>query len=160
MNIGMKSIARLLIVATPLLLINPLAAAANVQDQSEARKGIQATIDKTNALLASTATAKEIANALYEDDLMIIGEGENSLYRGLGSFLPKLEAIVEGGSHCTLDIVDPIRHSGDLAVAFIAEHCAAAKAAFKDADARVLWVFRKGTKGWRVTMEMFGWGTF
>jgi hypothetical protein len=23
-----------------------------------------------------------------------------------------------------------------------------------------LYVFREGAKGWRVTMEMFGWGTF
>ncbi len=34
----------------------------------------------------------------------------------------------------------------------------AAIAAFKSKDARILWVFRNGKKGWRVTMEMFGWG--
>jgi ketosteroid isomerase-like protein len=97
---------------------------------------------------------------MYERDLMIIGEGEKSLYKDLKSFMGPLASYAAEGTRCNLSVVDPIRASGNLAVAFIFEHCAAAKAGDKDEDGRILYVFRKGAKGWRVTMEMFGWGTF
>jgi hypothetical protein len=126
----------------------------------DARLGIQATIDRTNALLKRGASAREIADVMYEDDVFITGEGETGAYRDLKSFMGPLAAYVADGSRCTLEVVDPIRHAGNLAVAFVFEHCAAAKPGEKDEDARILYVFRKGAKGWRATMESFTWGKF
>ena len=145
------------LVAVSAVLLSPTAAAAH---PGAARLGVQATIDKTNALLKRGATAKEIADAMYEDDLFITGEGEKGSYRDLKSFMGPLAEYVADGSRCTLEIVDPIRHSGNLVVAFVFEHCAAAKPGEKDEDARILYVFRKGVKGWRATMETFTWGRF
>jgi ketosteroid isomerase-like protein len=110
--------------------------------------------------LHRNATAKEIADAMYEDDLMIVGEGEKALYRDLKSFMGPLAEYVASGSRCKLEIIDPIRSSGNLAAAFIFEHCNATSATEKDENARILYVFRKGPNGYRVNMENFGWGTF
>ena len=142
-----------------IVLASPHARATDPETQS-VRAALQAKIDTVNAMLKRKAPGKEIAESLYEDDLMIIGEGEKSLYRDLQSFQKPLADYVAQESTCTISIIDPIRHSGNLAAAFLLEHCPAAKAGEKDDDARMMYVFRKGAKGWRVTMEMFGWGTF
>jgi len=140
--------------------ISPLASAAEAPGLAAARVGVQKTLDRVNALLKKNAPVQVIADAMYEDDLMITGEGEKGLYRDLKSFMGPLTEYVKDGSRCNLKIVDPIRASGDLAVAFIFEHCAAANAGEKDDDARILYVFRNGAHGYRVTMELFGWGTY
>jgi hypothetical protein len=140
--------------------VSPLASAADSPGVATARAGVQKTIDRVNALLKNNASARVIADAMYEDDLMITGEGEKSLYRDLKSFMGPLAEYVKDGTRCDLKVVDPIRASGDLAVAFIFEHCAAAKAGEEDDDARILYVFCRGPHSYRVTMEMFGWGTY
>jgi ketosteroid isomerase-like protein len=141
-------------------MMTPVVHAADAPGIAPARAGVQKTIDRVNALLKKNASAQIIADAMYEDDLMITGEGEKGLYRDLKSFMGPLAEYVKDGNRCDLKVVDPIRASGDLAVAFIFEHCAAAKAGEKDDDARILYVFRQGAHGYRVTMEMFGWGTY
>ena len=140
--------------------MSPLASAADAPGLAAARAGVQKTIDRVNALLKKNASAQVIADTMYEEDLMITGEGEKGLYRNLKSFMGPLAEYVKDGARCNLRVVDPIRASGDIAVAFIFEHCAAATTGEKDDDARILYVFRKGTHGYRVTMEMFGWGTY
>ena len=154
--ISIKMVCAVLVLGT----MNPLASAAGAPGLTVARAGVQETLDRVNALLKKNASAQLIADAMYEDDLMITGEGEKGLYRDLKSFMGQLAEYVKDGARCDLKVVDPIRASGDLAVAFIFEHCAAAKAGEKDDDARILYVFRKGAHGYRVTMEMFGWGTY
>ena len=72
----------------------------------------------------------------------------------------EIAEYVASGSRCKLEIIDPIRSSGNLAAAFIFEHCNATSATEKDENARILYVFRKGPNGYRVNMENFGWGTF
>lgn len=135
----------------------PLASAANAVP-ADAKSGIEATLDKTNELLAKGASAKEVADVMYEDDLTIIGEGEKALYPNLKSFMKPLEGYLTNPT-CRLKVVDTIRHSGSLAVAWVQEHCDAHGSEAAE-DYRIMYVFRKSAKGWRVTMEMFGAGKF
>lgn len=135
----------------------PLTVAA---DLDQARAGIQSTVDKANALFHRSAPAEEIATALFEDDLMVTGEGEKGSYRDLKSFMGQLAAHTAAGPRCTLSIVDPIRSSGDLAVAFLSEHCTAEKVGGEDEYTRVMFAFRKGANGWRVTMASFNFGKY
>jgi hypothetical protein len=132
--------------------------AAGKTEADDARTGIELTLNKVAEMVAKGAPVNEVAHALYEDDVMITGEGEKALYPNLSSFKARLEYFLQDAAGCSLNIVDPIRHSGNLAVAFVREHCKAADAGGTASDARVLYVFRKGSKGWRVTMEMFGSG--
>lgn len=124
----------------------------------EVLAGINATLRKTEEILKRGGSAQEIAEVLYEPDLTIIGEGEKSLYPDLASFMEPLAAYVTNPT-CTLTVVDKIRHSGDLAVAWVAEHCDAHEGNPAE-DYRIIYVFRNGEKGWRSTMEMFGVGKF
>jgi hypothetical protein len=115
-------------------------------ERNEVRDGIQSTIDKTNALQKRSAPGREIAAALFEDDLMITGEGEDKGYKGLSSFIDTFVGLSAGASNCDLKLIDPIRSSGNLAAAFLSQHCTASKAGEKDEDSRVLFVFRKGAE--------------
>lgn len=128
------------------------------QGAQDALKGINATFDKVHQILARSGSAKEIADVLYEDDLTITGEGEKSLYPDLASFMEPLQAYTRNPT-CRLTVIDKIRHSGNLAVAWVAEHCDAHEGEAAE-DYRIMYVFRNGAKGWRVTMEMFGAGKF
>jgi ketosteroid isomerase-like protein len=129
-------------------------------DRNDVRDGIQATIDKTNALQKRNAPGREIAAALFEDDLMITGEGESKGYIGLSSFIDTFVRLSAGAANCDLKLIDPIRRSGNLAAAFLSQHCAASKSGGEEEDSRVLFVFRKGAKGWRVTMGHWSGGKF
>jgi hypothetical protein len=139
-----------------------MVAPTSLADTPEA--GVEQTISTLNALFARGASVAEIADAMYDgDDVVITGEGEPVAYRSLKSFMPRLEVYLANIRQCRLSVVQPIRHSGTLAAAFIAEHCAAGAlnaGATADADARLLWVFRKSAKGWRVSLEMFSFGKF
>ncbi|MGE3599233.1 MAG: hypothetical protein AB7N70_27175 [Dehalococcoidia bacterium] len=125
---------------------------------ADVEAGINATFAKVHELLARGASGAEVAEVLYEDDLTITGEGEKGLYPDLKSFIEPLHAYTRNPT-CRLKVVDKVRHSGDLAAAWVAEHCDAHE---KDAaeDYRMIYVFRNGPKGWRVTMEMFAVGNF
>ena len=145
------------ILSIALLLVTGSAAAAAPND---ARAGILATIEKTNALQKRNAPAREIAAALFEDDLMITGEGESRGYKSLASFIDTFTRLSAGDANCDLRLIDPIRSSGDLAAAFLSQHCPATKVDAMDEDSRVLFVFRKSAKGWRVTMGHWSGGKF
>ena len=147
----------LMIFSTALAFTAGCAVAAAHDD---ARAGIQATIDKTNALQKHNAPAKDIAAALFEDDLMITGEGESKGYTGLASFIDTFTRLSASAANCDLSLIEPIRSSGNLAAAFLSQHCTATKAGEKDEDSRVLFVFRNGAKGWRVTMGHWSGGKF
>lgn len=133
---------------------------ASANDRNDVRDGIQATIDKTNALQKRNAPGREIAAVLFEDDLMITGEGESKGYTGLASFMDTFVRLSAGAANCDLKLIDPVRSSGNMAAAFLSQHCTASKAGEKEEDSRVLFVFRKGEKGWRVTMGHWSGGAF
>ncbi len=147
----------LIAIGSALTLAAGLAVSA---DRNDVRDGIQTTIDETNALQKRSAPGREIAAALFDEDLMITGEGETRGYKGLASFIDTFVRLSAGAANCDLKLIDPIRSSGNLAAAFLSQHCTASKAGEKDEDSRVLFVFRKSAKGWRVTMGHWSGGTF
>ena len=159
MLIDARKFAGFSIAAAVVGCISAASLAAETAKPDDARAGIERTLQKVDALVKKRgASVREVAEALYEDDLMITGEGEKGVYRDLATFKPRLEFFMKNAPTCSLKIVEPIRHSGNLAVSFVAEHCDAPAAGGEASDNRVIYVFRKGAKGWRVTMEMFGMG--
>jgi ketosteroid isomerase-like protein len=146
------------------LIATILGAGAATAVPADAPKGrdvtaeLEAVIRKGEAIGARGGSAEEIADAFYEDDLTFTGEGEKGMYPNLKSFMKPLYDYTRNPT-CRMKIVDRVRHSGNIAVAWVAEHC---EASGKDpaADYRVIYVFRNGKKGWRVTMEMFTTGKF
>lgn len=147
-----------IVLATTFAMGSAPFASADDGEPADAKAGVEATISKTNALVAKGASAKEVADVLYDEDLTIIGEGEKSLYPNLKSFMKPLEGYLTNPT-CRLQMVDKLRHSGNLAVAWVHEHCDAHGIEAAE-DYRIIYVFRKSAKGWRATMEMFGVGIF
>ena len=90
-------------------------AADKAAASDEASAGVHSTIDKSNALMKRNGPLNEFIELFYEDDLMIIGEGEKALYRGMPSFAKRLAYYMEDQTHCSLKIIDPVRSSGNLA---------------------------------------------
>jgi ketosteroid isomerase-like protein len=109
-------------------------------------------------VINNTGSAKALADVFYDDDLNIIGEPDKHMYTNLQSYMGPLQGYLDSRA-CELKVVGTPRHSGNLAVAFVKEHCGQYKTV-PPADYRVMYVLRKGPKGWRVTMELWQHGTF
>lgn len=123
------------------------------------RAEIQQTLNKVMQLYRQKASGQEVAEAFYEDDAMAIGEGPNGLPHDRKAIDSYMIENVEEERTCVLSIVEPIRYSDRLASAYVSAHCPDAKPA-EHVDARMFLVFHKGKKGWRVTQEMYIWGSF
>jgi len=110
--------------------------------------------DQAAVVLNNGGSAKDVAEVFWDDDLDIVGERESRLNSDLKSWLPIFQEYL-GNRTCQLRIVGEPRISGDLAAVFVHEH-ADKYNEHPAEDYRMLCVLRKGPKGWRVTMEMFG----
>jgi hypothetical protein len=156
MTVVQKELTRIALAAVAALVMYPSADAASVVPE-DGKAGVEATVAKVNELVARSASAKEIADVFYEDDLTITGDGEKGLYPNLKSFMKRLE-VYSTNPTCRLNVANKIRTSNTLAVAWIQEHCDAHGTESAE-DYRILYVFRKSPKGWRTTMELFQKGT-
>jgi ketosteroid isomerase-like protein len=139
-------------------LMGALGVASTARAASEhdaAAAGVRAMIAQTNALMKRNGSLKDFMNLFYEKDIMITGEGETVFYKDLRSFEKPLAGYLANQTHCRLTIKSPIRSSGNIATAFLQEHCDPATSADKPEDYRILYVFRRNSKGWHVMMEMF-----
>jgi len=124
-------------------------------EHDSAAAGVRAMIAQTNAMMKRNGSLKDFMDLFYDKDLMITGEGETVFYKDLKSFEKPLAGYLANQTHCKLTIKSPIRSSGNIATAFLQEHCDPATPAEKPEDYRILYVFRRNAKGWHVMMEMF-----
>jgi uncharacterized protein len=127
-----------------------------VGSSSSVKAELAALFDRVGVVLNNGGSAKDVADVFWDDDLNVVGEKESRLYTNLQSWLAPFQGYL-GNRACRLSIVGEPRISGDLAAVFVHEHCDAYDE-HPAADFRMLCVLRKGPKGWRVTMEMFGEG--
>jgi hypothetical protein len=135
--------------AASLALIS--AASAEQAAKPDIAQQLQAVADKAIALTRQPGQTKALADLFYEDDLTITGEGFGKYYPNLASFTEPLAEATKNPS-CNLHLLGKPQSSGRLATAWFTEHCDA----YKDMPAEdyvTLYVWRKGPKGWRVTME-------
>ena len=128
------------------------------EDTATVKAELDQFFQNASAVIQNSGSAKALADVFYDDDLNIIGEEDKHLYPNLQSFMGPLQAYITNRA-CELKVVGTPRHSGNLAVAFVKEHCDQYKSE-PPADYRVVYVLRKGFKGWRVTMEMWEHGVF
>lgn len=125
-------------------------------------KAAMATVE--TALMGGASPAK-VAELLYAPDVVLIGEGEASVTRGLKAATTMLEEHwkglgPDGQKYCKLSL------SGEQAVsssttyaAFLVLHCKPNPPATKEAmDFRTVYVWKKLPQGWRVAIEMWGLG--
>jgi ketosteroid isomerase-like protein len=141
-----------------MLGIGVLLPAVAAEVPTDPKAGVEATLNKVNELFAKGGSAEEFADALYESDLTVTGEGEKALYPNLKSFMQPLAGYLTNPT-CKLSLVNKVHSSGNLAVAWVQEHCDD-HGTERAEDYRIIYVFHRGAKGWRATMEMFVAGKF
>jgi len=160
-----RGVSKILIaaVAVATMCVAPHLRAADHAKDDAIRAAIQATLDRAKAVAARGGSAEEFARTLDDPDLMITGQGDKTYY-GRRAFVQREgEYIKEGAdpTRCFLRLVGPIRHSGELASAFIHEYCNPDKKGAGAYSYRVLAVFRDdGPHGWREIQELFVEGNF
>lgn len=98
------------------------------------------------------ASTAEVAHIFYNDDLVVTIQGDKT-YHGLQSFMRPLAGYLQGIERCHFKLMKPVQHSGEVAAAFVQERCDPAKPGDAAEDLRILYVFKHGPKGWRVSQE-------
>lgn len=99
--------------------------------------------------------ARAWADAMYAEDVVVIGEGSDAAVRGLNALMPILQDIVQSSESCSISMNDAEINKGQ-AWSFATWSCAPVEGeAYK---VRALYVWEKQDKGWRVTAEMYGMG--
>jgi ketosteroid isomerase-like protein len=125
------------------------------------RLDLEAVLRAFEASAARGAEFRELANLLYDDEVILVGE--EGAIRGLKAFLPKFETIVAdwggAGTQLQLSLKDPILTSDSLAVCFMQAMCRPAKPGAPVEQYRVLTAWKRSNRGWRLAMEMYTNGT-
>jgi hypothetical protein len=115
---------------------------------------LEAVFGETGRLLNGSGTAQEIANAFWDDDVRVLSA--DRFYPDLESWLKDFQSETGREHSAQFSFVGEPQISEDLAAVFVHEH----EELPEPADFRMLCVLRKGPRGWRVIMEMWGPGTF
>jgi hypothetical protein len=114
-----------------------------------------------SAAFARGADARAIGDLMYEEDVVVIGEGDHSATRGLTAFMPTLAAHLEewgGKPNVTFKLIDPILTEGNVASAFLDITLIPSIAGALTQHYRSMFGWRRSAKGWRVALEMYAAG--
>jgi uncharacterized protein len=115
---------------------------------------LAAVFDEAGKLLNGGGSARDIANVFWHEDVRVLSA--EHFYADLESWLKDFQAETGRNHAAQFRIVGEPQVSGDLAAVFVHEH----QELPEPADYRLLCVLRKGPKGWRVVMEMWGPGGY
>ncbi|MCK2086800.1 nuclear transport factor 2 family protein [Thauera aromatica] len=92
---------------------------------------------------------------LYDDDIVLTGEGSPAAVRGRAALMPVIAEIVRTTRSCTLT-PDPARgQSGALGYSFVTYDCAPDDASAPRYQVRALFVWARKAPGWRVVAETY-----
>lgn len=140
------------------------AAAASAGGPSP-RDEIKAGLDAQYAAILAGISAAKFAEMLYAPDVVIVGEGDTGLQRGIKTATAEVEAHwaslgPNGVKKCKISLADDTAiYSANTYASFGVLHCEPNPPATKQAgDYRVLYVWKKLPQGWRVALEQWGIG--
>jgi ketosteroid isomerase-like protein len=115
---------------------------------------------------ARDAGGEELARMLYTDNVTMIGEGEDKASRGMDTAIADSKGWLEslgphGGKTCKYTIEEPVVASSTTFSSFLLLRCKANPPVLpQDQDLRMMYVWEKTSKGWRVVLEMWAPGKF
>jgi ketosteroid isomerase-like protein len=121
------------------------------------RQEVQAVLRAIEAALERGADANEITDLLYDEDVVVVGEGWPSAKRGRLAMIPELAALMkEWGSPPRLifSLVEPVMHSSVIAITLVEVKVVASGERY-----RIVYGWKQTTRGWRAKLEMFQGGT-
>ncbi len=121
--------------------------------------------DQDSANRAGQST-EALARRFYADDVVVSGEGEPGLQRGIKGAIDELGAWFDylgpgGNKGCSFTVDKTIVSAPGMASAFVLLHCNANPPKLqKEETVRQLFVLRRTPQGWRVAQEMWQAGGF
>ena len=127
------------------------------------REELDAVFRDVSAAFARGLGAAAVAERLYVDPVVVVGEGNPAAARGLAQFLPQLADLIEGWGFSptlTFTLVDPILAAESVATTFVAVEVAPPGVGAVVERYRVLYGWTRTSRGWRVALEMFDAGQF
>jgi ketosteroid isomerase-like protein len=126
------------------------------------REEISASLRAAAAALARGADTEEFAGLLYAEEIIVLGEGWPTAIRGLSSFMPQLSIINQGWGkrpRLTFRLVEPAVVGESAAASFTEVTCRPDLPGAEDILYRVLYVWKRTERGWRVVLEWYSEGS-
>lgn len=137
-----------LVVAATLMMGTEMAMA---DDTAALVERLEATESAVNA-----KDAKAWAEAMYADNVVVVGEGSEQPIRGLDALMPVMEEIVAGATSCSIEMNDAAV-GAEQASTFATWNCTPTEG--EPYQVRALYVWEQQDAGWRVVAEMYGMGS-
>lgn len=129
--------------------------------EAQVHAEIRAVLDIVEAAFARGTAPATLIPLWYEEDAVVVAEGEPGASRGMGAVLQKAENMLpELGPrpNVRFTIDDSVLASGNLAVALIDAQITPDTQDPVETSFRMTTVWRRGSRGWRIVREMFGAG--
>ena len=155
--------SRVIFGAAAMLLTATVAGAGTAESQT--RHQVEAAVNEIQAAVAGGQSAAKVAELLYTNDIIIVGEGGLPAARGKQAALAAMEAHwaslgPDGVKRCKLALAkDPGVASAETYASFFVLHCdPMSPSAEQIPDVRGIYVWQKTPQGWRVALEQWGIG--
>jgi hypothetical protein len=129
---------------------------------NDIREEISASLSVAAAALARGVDTEEFASLLYDEQIIVLGEGWPSAIRGLRSFMPQLSAINQAWGmrpRLTFTLVEPAVMGESTAASFTEVTCCPDLPDAEEIRYRVLYAWKRTNRGWRVVLEWFSEGS-
>lgn len=126
----------------------------------ETTKEVRAVLDAVEAFTAQgrLEDVRAFAELMYEDDVLLIGEGDAAVTRGVDQLIPKIvSAVGEWGERARLKfrMAEPVVATESIFSTMLDAECHPEKPEAEIIRYRLLAVWRRGPRGWRIAQEMF-----
>ena len=146
--------------------IPEMAAPADQNTASRSKSEIALALHAVEEAFGRGADGEELARMLYADKVTMIGEGEDKASRGMATAIVDSKGWLEtlgpnGEKTCKYTIEEPVVASSTTFSSFLLLRCKANPPVLpQDEDLRMMYVWEKSSKGWRVVLEMWAPGKF
>jgi ketosteroid isomerase-like protein len=127
------------------------------------KRQLEAVMRMAGASLLEGADAVKFAELLYDEDVIVVGEGWPAATRGILEAIPKVDETLKywgDRPRLSFTIVGPIVTEGSVATTFVDVKVASSEPAGARYQYRALYGWKRGIRGWRVALEMYDEGAF
>ena len=127
---------------------------------SEIAKEIQAVLAEVEAFTAQgrIGEVRTFAELMYADDVLLVGEGDTAAVRGIQQAIARIaSAVGDWGERARLKfrLTEPAVTSESIFSAMIDAECHPERPGAEVIRYRLLAVWKRGPRGWRIAQEMF-----
>jgi ketosteroid isomerase-like protein len=141
----------------------------SAQPSADVASGVNAVFEEVAQLIATAdksadlgLLANAVADAMYDDQVQILGEGLTSVVSGRAACIEQLKLVLADlgpGSRLAFHVHQPYYSDERLASMLVQIESRTAQEPATVKTYRALYTFERGTRGWRVVLEYFGVGT-